>query len=464
MVITTKYKPVRTYFDLCNEGFSNIIQETYNEQFDDVFTESIVLLEAWEMKKLVLEGPVEIAANKTPITQKNVQGNINRVKNFFGKILDFIVKMLSRFDDFISNVFKTDAEWFNEHVADLMPNQLPKEVLNTMKLTVVPYWQNRDCMGRLNESGYPMNGSLKLNFEKIGADPSMNTSQRLYEAFFPKLKQIDGESWKNASVMYYRGGQQPEMRNIEGKGNITEALGGMIQFIRDENAYQQKAKQVVTAVEKEIKSMQNQIKSLSATESYSFGAGLYSVLEECSLFESEFNNFPILDSYGNQIKDIMMEAEMTATTAAANNNQNQNDNKPNDKSNQTDSNKKDDKKAQEDAQRKEQKDNLTNCINLCRMVITVVSARLTIIEEIHKSYMKTLHGVYDGLRTFKERNDEEQENIDYNQKQKDEQKQRMANHRANAKEEKAAAKDNNAVEREKKGGGIIRRGFNWLFG
>ena len=250
------------------------------------------------------------------------------------------------------------------------------------------------------------------------------------------------------------------MRNIEGSGNITEALGAMIQFIRDENTYQQKAKQTITSVQKEIKTMQDQIKSLNTTESYSFGAGLYSVLEDCSLFDSEFNSFPIVDSYGNNIKDIAMEVETSASTAASN----PTDKNTDDKKTQTDASKKDDKKAQEDAKRKEATDNLTNCINLCRMVITVVSARLTIIEEIHKSYIKTLHGVYDGLQTFKERNNEERENIDYNQKQKDEREQRMANHKANAKEQKATAKDNNDVEREKKGGGVIRRGFNWLFG
>ena len=385
--------------------------------------------------ELVFED-VKIGATNKPIEQKLIKGNVNRLQNYFKKLIKFLGDLFNGFMEKVSGVFKNNQEKLAENAKYLNP--IPKEALKTMSLSAIPYWdKSRSCHEKLMDQtrGYYSKQyvgkkitEIYAELDKVNED-TMNKNE-LYQHFFKPLYDLDTENVKNAAFIYFRGGQAD---TVQYNGNDCQLVVKiMYNFVMESQKY-------INLIKAEHKNMQTELEKLdgmldsfkehgesvgvkTSEESYTFeGKEMYSDIEDSSLFLTEFYD-KMKDEYGNSIvlEDIApVEVQSTpdsskpadkstpadnktstTTTTTANNNQQQNNN---------------------DHEKKSAESNISKtkiAMDFARTCSTVLSVKLSVYEEVSNHYTNTCLQVASAVKKYLGVKEEEEENKNYNQQQR----------------------------------------------
>ena len=186
-----------------------------------------------------------------------------------------------------------------------------------------------------------------------------------------------------------------------------------IATVNDAKQQSEKEAQEIERLEKENERI--------AKEGYEFGSDLYSILEEASLLNTEFAQIPIVDEYGLSVireDDISGGGTAAVKTAADSGDKggsgNQQPQSNNDPKTVKDANKDKDQQQKSEADKQKeadkarrtadnniQKNDHKQQLAMFELMQTVAIAKLTVCEEIQKSYINILHGVADGVRKYK---------------------------------------------------------------
>lgn len=336
--ITQEFNMVDTNFiDATEEAFLEAQEEYELTRINDLYMEATILFDAYTTGSLVLED-VKIGATNKPIEQKLIKGNMNRLTNYFGKIIKFFKGLINNFLENISDIFKTDVEWLQTNMQYL--DKMPKEVINTLTLSCIPYWQNNNGKGHelfmtdklpytAKYAGSEVNGIIDT-ITKI-KDQAKHEENEIYKEFFDPLYKLNSENVKQGAFLYYRGSQT----STKFSGNdAVKVINIMKVFIMDSPKYQNMLKAANNRVSKQMENLEKELEqhqskgkelgtgqenlptmdkngkivnppgSTKAVEdSYFFefeGKSLYSDIEGKSLFVSDFCNM-MVDDYGREI-------------------------------------------------------------------------------------------------------------------------------------------------------------------
>lgn len=336
--ITQEFNMVDTNFiDATEEAFLEAQEEYELARINDLYMEATILFDAYTTGSLVLED-VKIGATNKPIEQKLIKGNMNRLTNYFGKIIKFLKGLINNFLENISDIFKTDVEWLQTNMQYL--DKMPKEVINTLTLSCIPYWQNNNGKGHelfmtdklpytAKYAGSEVNGIIDT-ITKI-KDQAKHEENEIYKEFFDPLYKLNSENVKQGAFLYYRGSQT----STKFSGNdAVKVINIMKVFIMDSPKYQNMLKAANNRVSKQMENLEKELEqhqskgkelgtgqenlptmgkdgkivnppgSTKAVEdSYFFefeGKSLYSDIEGKSLFVSDFCNM-MVDDYGREI-------------------------------------------------------------------------------------------------------------------------------------------------------------------
>ena len=179
-------------------------------------------------------------------------------------------------------------------------------------------------------------------------------------------------------------------------------------------------------------------KEESANESFII-ADKYSVLEESSLYNTEFIDILYEGLTSKEEKEEPKEGDKPKEGSE----------KPEEKQKTvSDINKEEDKKDEqktENVSDEEKKKDInekqkTACKQIIKIMIGIISAKCTVAEEIARSYMKVLHQIYDGITKYNRDVNEDKKNTDHNTEvrhNKDVQSAERAKDNANKFKEKA---------------------------
>lgn len=457
------------FVDAVEEAFLEAQEEYELARINDLYTESVILFNAYTTGSLVLED-VKIGATSKPIEQKIIHGSMNRISNYFKRILKFLKELSDKFMESISNVFKDGQEWINDNRHYL--ENIPEEALNTMTLTCVPYWE-QGAHARFEEDSLPRSAAYaSANTTQIlesikKLDQKRHEENAIYQEFFADLYKLDNKSIKKAAFIYYRGGQ-PTSKQFE-KAACKDAIEKMSAFLLNHNRYQTKVKACQDAFTKDIEKLEEELeeyqkkgqelgvgqenlptmkngkwqsdgKTTTNVESLFFefdGVSLHSDLEGASLFDTEFadmmydtNGYKILMEAGTIANSPSVSGgSSTVTTGGGNSSTasgtggassiSPNDNAQNAANIQTNT----------DRLRNSIHQTATNaCIQYCKMGGTVFSVKLSVFREITDHYVNTCKQVVDAVKKYQGVLDEEKENKEYNKQQemnKDKRKEEM---------------------------------------
>lgn len=429
-------------FSIANEAYNN---DLLNEGLNEL----VVLGQCYEAQEIMFEaGGVEIKDKDNKPVKRRVRGLFGHVKEFIRKIVNFLTETISKFSDAVSDILKTDQEWLGDNNSFF--EDLPSDILMNMTLTVVPYFQ-RKTVARMKQPKLPMSsgGTIQSIIDWIidklkGRKKEGNVyirEQDFYAHFFPDLYKYDKENPKRGALRYYRDGE-PETITIKG-GACKNAILGMRDFCRNYKMYSDSAKRTITEVKNMIADQENVLRRLETERSRINSSplremvetipamGMFSILEGSFLYNSEFFHMKKLDCTGDDyiplLEGIGATADnstnkVTGNTAAA----------PSQSSGtksvkDANAEKKDepkpmtrDEKAQATARNDIESNEARQMIKAFQVCVTIATCKLTVCEEIHKSYMKILHGIVDGIKGRDEKAQKNEENRQYNQDQKEE--------------------------------------------
>ena len=333
--ITQSFYMNTNILDATEEVFLEAQEDYERNRILDLYTEATILFDAYTNGALVLED-AKIGATNKPIEQKLIKGSMDRLSNYFKKILNFLKGLLDKFLESMSNIFKENNEWLNDNMHYL--TKMPKEVVDSLSITCIPYWNNK-AHEHFAEDKLPFtnkfaNASIANILDEIGKikDQSQHEESEVYRTFFEPLYKLNAENIKKGAFIYYRGGE-PASNKFEGT-NAVNAISVMCAFIGKTAEYtnmikanQNRLTKQIEQLEKELEQYQKQGKELGTGEEnlptmngqgkinnpagstkavedsyfYEFeGESLYSDIEGKSLYETEFCNM-MFDTYGNSI-------------------------------------------------------------------------------------------------------------------------------------------------------------------
>lgn len=431
------------------EQFFYIANEQYNNDLlNEGINELVVLGQCYEAQEIMFEaGGVEIKDKEKPV-KRHVKGIFGNIKEFIRRIVNFLTETISKFSDAVADILKTDQEWLGENNSYF--EDIPSNILMNMSLTVVPYFQ-RKTVARMKQPKLPMSqgGTIQSIIDWIvdklkGRKKEGNIyirEQDFYAHFFPDLYKYDKESPKRGAMRYYRDGE-PETITLKG-GECKNAIIGMRDFCRDYKMYSDSAKRTITEVKNMIADQESALKRLETERSRINSSplkemlevipamGTFSILEGSFLYNTEFFNMKKLDCTGDDYESLIegiaanvdnSANKVTGNTAAA---PSQSGNKSVKDAN---SEKKDeapkpmtrDEKAQATARNDIEANEARQILKAYQVCVTIATCKLTVCEEIHKSYMKILHGIVDGLKGHSDQVKKNEENREYNEEQKEE--------------------------------------------
>ena len=443
-------------FYAINESFNSSLLET-------AISELYFLGEAWEAKEIVIEADnnVQVGINKAPITRRRVTGIFGTIKEAIRKIIVFIMNALERFQQAVADLLKSDVQWVIDNNA--MLNNLPPQVLQTMTLNYTNYLHT-NAHQRIAERNLPMNGSLRSIAQRIGneaikakqAGRQLDGAMTCYKNFFPQLYKLDPNNWKNAALTYYRGGSNgsylPPERKRPGRGETVMARGGdcqgvikamtayvlnykqysaaCIQMMNNLKAAMNEQNGVLNRLAKERATMTNEADISNAT----FGPDMYSILENDNISRTELVSMDILtkdglnylreeigDGAANPQHPIYMtgarpsqnpQPTQNAQQQQAPNQQQQAQQPKQAKPVQTEQpNQQQQRQVQQNDYNSDASRQLIAAYQVCSSICT---AKLTVCEEIERSYMRVLRGVAAAVQKYNQDNNTDRANRQYN--------------------------------------------------
>lgn len=453
-----------TYFEMLEEELSYLQDEYESDMIDEATLELFVYTEAWEAKQEAItmeeaNGRVVVGANDKPVTQRRVRGFGNRIADLVRRFIQFIGNILSKFDQALGDILKTDIEWLraNSHFI----TDMPAEVLNTLTLNYSNYMHTQ-AHQRILEKKLPDGANLANIIDHIGRgavnarmnkNQSYNAANECYRQFFPTLVRIDPTNWKVAATMYYRGYgrnipksikmNSGQAETVTAKGQqCAQVLSEMMKYCLNYKQYAQSAENTVSTIKNAIAAQQKTIEKVMQTKSElnsgptNEGFEPYSLLEDVYLVNEELgassagagNNANAGGTVSNAgpaagPSGISKGAPPKKEPAPVNNLKNTVGNK--------NALNKDQKQAAAEKEVKEKALKRTNEVldttsyaaeqikTAFTVCVSIGTAKLTVCEEIHKSYMRVLHGVVDAVRKYNGNAEEDRENAQYNKEQED---------------------------------------------
>lgn len=265
--ITQEFNMVDTNFiDATEEAFLEAQEEYELARINDLYMEATILFDAYTTGSLVLED-VKIGATNKPIEQKLIKGNMNRLMNYFGKIIKFLKGLIGNFLENISNTFKTDVEWLQENMQYI--DKMPKEVINTLSLSCIPYWRNNNGKGHelfmtdklpytAKYAGSEIHGIMDTITKQ---EQSKHEENEIYKEFFDPLYKLNSENVKQGAFLYYRGSQT----STKFTGNdAVKVINIMKVFIMDSPKYQNMLKAANNRVTKQIEDLEKELEQYQA--------------------------------------------------------------------------------------------------------------------------------------------------------------------------------------------------------
>ena len=444
------------------------IYEAFNaELVEEAISELYLLTEAWEAKELVIEADnaVQVGVNKAPITRRRVTGIFGNIKEAIRKILAFIFNALERFNEAVANLLKTDVQWVADNNALL--NNLPPQVLQTMTLNYTNY-MHTNAHQRIAERNLPTNGSLRSIATRIGneavkakqAGRQLDGAMTCYKNYFPQLYKLDPNNWKNAALRYYRGGSNgsylPPERKRPGGGETVMARGAdcqqviknmtiyvlnykqyssaCVQTLNQLRAAMNEQNSIIDRLSKERGTLTNEADISHAT----FGGAMYSILENSTLMDSDLvGNIKITTSggldylreeLGNGAANPQHPIYMTGARPSQHPNpqqaaQQQAQQQQPQQQAQQNPPKQNQQQPQQQQQNAQQADYATEAsrqlIAAYQVCSSICTAKLTVCEEIERSYMRVLRGVAAAVQKYNGDNDKERSNRQYNQERQE---------------------------------------------
>lgn len=323
--------------DYADEALLEAQEEWELERVSDLYTEATILFDAYTTGSLVLED-VKIGATGKPIEQKIIKGSMNRLSNYFSKIIKFLRNLMDNFLESMGNIFKDDVEWLNANMHYI--TKMPQEVKDTLTLTCIPYWKNGGH-DKFNDDNLPftakyanLNTAVSTSIDEISKikDQSMHEENAVYRIFFEPLYKLDAENVKKGAFLYYRGGEPSSVKF--NASDAVKAINIMATFVIKGNGYinmikagQNRVTKQIEELEKSLEAEQKKGKELGTGQEnlptmgangkiinppgstkavedsffYEFeGESLYSDIEGKSLYGTEFWNM-LVDDYGNKI-------------------------------------------------------------------------------------------------------------------------------------------------------------------
>jgi hypothetical protein len=398
---------------------------------------------------------VQIDANKQgPQTEKNVKGVFNNIQNFLEKIIKFVKEALNNFIEGISNSMSSADEWYAANAKYL--DNIPTEVLNSLTLTVIPYWETTAGYQHLQETGYPMkpdNIEAVLNGLEAKKNPDQSglTDEQVYSTYFPNLAKLDPEPRK-AALQYYEGvfnktgeSDNDNLTPSEKSYSKAEAVAPIEAMKKFFTIY----KQILSKTEAAVKNNEKQMEAISArmknmgvnTEGadFRFGYDLYSEVGECYL--TDF--IDVVDKYGNPARESILEvtsvmesgngggitqniagqgtapANDGGTTGGTGNGSEQKTDQSKPQPNAVDAEKKKaERKAKVEAKQAEKNDaNYKQVNKVFQICATIGTSRMTAFNHIASHYVTTLQQLVAGIKKYQGIQDEDKENKAYNERQ-----------------------------------------------
>ena len=458
---------VTEYMKLEDNAFYHINESFNSDMVDYAISELYFLSEAWEAKRIVIEADnrVQVGINKAPITRRRVTGVFGTIKETIRKIIAFIMNALERFNQAVSDLLKSDVQWVIDNNSLL--NNLPPQVLQTMTLNYTNY-MHTGAHQRVAERNLPTNGSLRNIAQRIGQEAvrakqsgnQLDGAMTCYKNYFPQLYKLDPNNWKNAALLYYRGGSNgsylPPEKKRPGRGETVVAKGAECQrVIKTMTDYVLNYKQYASACSNMLGDLKVAMNEQSAVldklakersmltneadvSNATFGPEMYSILENDNIYRTDLASMDIVTVEGmDYIKEelgsgaanpqhplYMTGARPTQQPQQAPQ-QNQNNANPNQNANnnQQQNNQQQQQQNQPNQQQKQQQlkqneyssDAARQLISAYQVCSSICTAKLTVCEEIERSYMRVLRGVAAAVHKYNGDTDQDRANRQYNQ-------------------------------------------------
>ena len=335
------------------------------DEFFQCMEELDVLTQAKKENRIVLEDVQEVKDDNN--------------KGVFGKIIDFIRRMINKFMETAKNLFTDNKKWFDENAHRF--DNIKDDALNKMKITIIPYWKATYSYIR---------PSLKETDTKIWE--SFKEGDKLEKAMYPGIMKLSTSSnISEGAKIYYRGGSNTLVA-ISGN-DIRPRISEMLAYCKNYNETVNHIKEVMEKTAEEIERSQTEIDKVRENFCY---------LEGLPIMETDYSIIPWYDSKGNI---LVLEGNGNVSNNNANKDKDGKE-KPagavptgngtvqsgdgNNSQNSNDKNKEDDakKKANEDHVNKH-----TALKNYWNTVLKVDTAMMTIAEERYHAYVRTLRSI-----------------------------------------------------------------------
>ena len=340
---------VHTYLDMMDEQTFYGIKEANDTILSSALVELEVLSEAWKARETALTEAGAVSMPSVAKVERRTNGIMDSLANFIRKVIQFLADIGNKFGQVLEE-FKKDAEYVNSHLQDLSkimdpPNDTYKEIQKHTTLTFIPYYSNADAMNRLADNNYPDGAKLDNIVRSIDSNPKRYENSSVLKVEFPKMGSL-ADNPRDAALAWYRGETQDKPMgaiNVQGE-NIKPALQEMIKFTTQDYArYHTAADNLRKALNKSLQAAENKLKSLGAQEtqikntevksgqqnqgatqntpqgeSFTLFSNTYSILEEASLSDTEFNFLTPVREYTNDDVDKANDRETLEKIVKAN--------------------------------------------------------------------------------------------------------------------------------------------------
>ena len=340
---------VHTYLDMMDEQTFYGIKEANDTILSSALVELEVLNEAWKARETALTEAGAVSMPSVAKVERRTNGIMDSLANFIRKVIQFLADIGNKFGQVLEE-FKKDAEYVNSHLQDLSkimdpPNDTYKEIQKHTTLTFIPYYSNADAMNRLADNNYPDGAKLDNIVRSIDSNPKRYENSSVLKVEFPKMGSL-ADNPRDAALAWYRGETQDKPMgaiNVQGE-NIKPALQEMIKFTTQDYArYHTAADNLRKALNKSLQAAENKLKSLGAQEtqikntevksgqqnqgatqntpqgeSFTLFSNTYSILEEASLSDTEFNFLTPVREYTNDDVDKANDRETLEKIVKAN--------------------------------------------------------------------------------------------------------------------------------------------------
>ena len=317
----------------------------------------------------------------------------------FQSVLDFIKRVIAKFMDACKRIVQSDSKWFDANVHQF--DKIPDSVYGSMKITCVPYW-------KMSKYTLP-NLTMGSNDSKLGSD-GYKTAEDLGKKMYPELVKltVSGKVAEGAKI-YFRGGSN---NVVEMSGNNVKAtVTNMINYCRDYAGVCDGIRQQVERVEKDIEKAEADAEKVANSNASDYKTDNsaktttkenYILCENAVLENSTIAYVPFINT-GSIVTEAdqpnktdkptdTKPADTNGTVSVAGDNKDAGQNNGEQK-NVTPS------KAQLDAKDKKYS-NASAVKSYYQVQLQVATAMMTIAEERHNAYMRTLRDVLSaGLNT-----------------------------------------------------------------